>query len=249
MEQGRRGRAQEDDAGDAEVDGRIGVFPSGGDVDRVKSGSAESKSGEHLDNRDNADGGDDAFDVDRRADHGARSRERHIADNLCGDSGGVAEEHSDDISICASWDDKLFQRGIIRSDCACNDRVRDICRGGVEADTDNVCKAGSRSAGVWRTFKSFTVKSESCGRDTDNLCVECADVPDNGGAVYRQSDDTKVGGALAMGDAAANVPVRGADNFLYVLLHGGDGKNPGHGGQLEEVRGVHTWHTTGTADG
>ena len=249
MVEGRRGRAQEDDAGHSEVDGSVGVFPSGRHEHRVKGGGVESKSGEHIDHCDNADGWDDAVNVDRRANHGARRRERHIADNLRGDSGGVAEEHSDDISIRASGDDKLFQRGIVRLDSVGDDRVRDICRGGVAAYPDNVCKAGSRSASIWRTFESFTAQGESCGRDTDNLCVECADVPDNGSAVHRQSDDTEVGGALAMGDAAANVPVRGADNFLHVLLHGGDGEDTGHGGQLEEVRSVHTGHKTGATDG
>ncbi len=226
MEQRRGGRAQEDDASDSAIDGSIGVFASGGDEHRVEGGSVESKSCEHLDNRDNADGGDDAFDVDRGADHGAGGRERNIADNLRGDSGGVAEEHRDDISVRASWDYQLFQRGIVWSDCAGDDSIRDLRRGGVAADTDNVCKAGSRFAGIWRALKPFAVEGESCGRDTDNLCVERADVPDNGGAVHRQPDDTEVSGSPAMGNAVANVPVRVADNLLHVFLHGGNGENP-----------------------
>ena len=150
MEQGRRGRAQENDASNAEIDGDISVLSSGWNEYRVKSGDIESQSGKHLDNSDNADGRDDAINVDRRADNGARGRKWHIADHLCWDSGGVAEEFSDDISIRASGDDKLFQRGLIRADSVIDDSVRDICRGGVEADTDNVCKASRRSASIWR---------------------------------------------------------------------------------------------------
>lgn len=150
MEQGRRGRAQEDDASNAEIDGDISVLSSGGHEHRIKSGDTESESGKHLDNSDNADGRDDAFDVDRRADNGARRREWNIADNICRDSGGVAEEFSDDISIRASGDDKLFQRSIIRADSVINDSVRNLCGSGVAADTDNVCEAGSWSASIWR---------------------------------------------------------------------------------------------------
>lgn len=150
MEQGRRGRTQEDDASNAEIDGGISVFPSGGNEHRIKSGDTESESGKHLDNSDNADGGDDAIDVDRGTDNGARRWEWHIVNNLCGDSGGVAEEFSDDISIRASRDDKLFQRGIVYANSVINDSVRNICRGGIAADTDNVCKASSRGASIWR---------------------------------------------------------------------------------------------------
>ena len=139
MVEGRRGGTQEDDAGDAEVDGSASVFPSGRHEHRVESGDIESQSGEHLDNRDNADGGHDLVNVDRRADNGSRRRQWHIANHLRGDSSGVAEELSDNLSVRTSRDDKLFQRGIICGDSDSDDRLCDICRSCAEADTDNIC--------------------------------------------------------------------------------------------------------------
>ncbi len=130
MEQGRRGRAQEDNASYAEVNGGFSVLSSGRHEHRLKSSDTESKSGKHLDNSDNADGGHDVINVDRRTDNGARRREWHIADNLCWNSGGVAEEFSDDISIRASGNDKLFQRGIVWADSVINDSIRNLRRGG-----------------------------------------------------------------------------------------------------------------------
>ena len=52
-----------------------------------------------------------------------------------------------------------------------------------------------------------------------------------------------------MGDAVTNDDIRIADNILHIFLHGGNGKDTGHGGQSKEVRGVHTWDKTGTTDG
>ena len=249
MEQGRRGGTQKNDASDAEIDSGISVLSSGGNEYRAKGGGAESKSGEYLDNSDHADGWDDAINVDRRTNHGARRRKWNIADNLRRDSGGVAEEHSDDLSIRTSGYDKLFQRGLIRGNRASDDSIRDICRGGVEANTDNVCQKGCRSACIWRTQQSFTAEGKSGGSDTDNICVECADVPDNGSAVYRQCDDTKVSGAPAMGHAVADEYICSADNILHVFLHGGNGEDPGYGGQSEKVRSVHTWDKTRATNG
>lgn len=127
MEQGRRGGSQENDAGDAEIDCCLGVFPSGWDEYRVESGGLESFSCEHINHSDNADGGNDFVNVDRRANHGAGCWEWNIADNICGYSGGIAEEHSDDLSICAGGDDKLFQRGIICGDSVGDDCIRHLC--------------------------------------------------------------------------------------------------------------------------
>ena len=79
--------------------------------------------------------------MDRRTDNRAGRREWNIADNLRGNSGGTAQEHSDNLPVCTGGHDKLLQRSIIRGDSDSDDRVRDICRGGVAEDTDNVCKA------------------------------------------------------------------------------------------------------------
>lgn len=81
--------------------------------------------------------------MDRRTDNRAGGGEWNIADNLRGNSGGTAQKYRYDISVCTSGHDKLFQRSIIRGDSDSDDSVRDICRGGVAEDPDNVCKASS----------------------------------------------------------------------------------------------------------
>ena len=52
-----------------------------------------------------------------------------------------------------------------------------------------------------------------------------------------------------MGYSVANVNLCIADNILHIFLHGGDGKDTGHGGQSKEVRSVHTRNKTGATDG
>lgn len=249
MEQGRRGRTQEDDARNATVDGDIGVFPSSRNVDRLEGGGTESESCEHFDNRDNVDGGDSLVDVDRRTDNGAGCRQWHQLDNLRGNSGGIAEEHWDNLPIFASRHDKLFQRVIVWNNSGRNDSFRYLCGSRVQARTDNVCKARSRSAGVWRTQQPHTAQSESSRRNTDNLCVECVNVSDNSCAIYRQSDDKISGGVFAMGNALADCNICSVDNLLHIFLHGGNGENTRYGREFEEVRRICTRNKTRTTDG
>ena len=52
-----------------------------------------------------------------------------------------------------------------------------------------------------------------------------------------------------MGHTSPNVPIRHVNYILHIFLYGGDGEDTGHGGQSEEVRGVHTWYKTGSTDG
>lgn len=52
-----------------------------------------------------------------------------------------------------------------------------------------------------------------------------------------------------MGHAAKYWDICRANNLLYVFLYSGDGENTGHGGELEEIRRVHTRHQTRTANG
>ena len=52
-----------------------------------------------------------------------------------------------------------------------------------------------------------------------------------------------------MGHAAPDDDLRGADNFLHVLLHGGHGENSGHGGKSEKIRRLRTRNQTRAADG
>ena len=50
-----------------------------------------------------------------------------------------------------------------------------------------------------------------------------------------------------MGDAVTNNNLCLADNILHVFLYGSHGKNPGYGGESEEIRRVCTGDKTGTA--
>lgn len=52
-----------------------------------------------------------------------------------------------------------------------------------------------------------------------------------------------------MGHAVKHRDICRADNLLYIFLHSGNGENPGHGGQPEEIRRVHTGDKTGATDG
>ena len=123
MVERRRGRSQKDDENNAATNSSVSVFSGVGNVNRLEGGDTESIAGKHIDNSDNADGRDDAVNVDRRTNHDARRRQWNIADNLCGHSSGVAEKHRDNLSVLTSRHDKLFQRGIFRSNCSCNDSV------------------------------------------------------------------------------------------------------------------------------
>ena len=42
-----------------------------------------------------------------------------------------------------------------------------------------------------------------------------------------------------MGNTVADVFICSADNLLHVFLHGGNGEDTGHGGELEEIRSVY----------
>lgn len=52
-----------------------------------------------------------------------------------------------------------------------------------------------------------------------------------------------------MGHTAPNLPIRHVNYFLHIFLYSSDGEDTRHGGQSEEVRGVHTWDKTGSTDG
>ena len=52
-----------------------------------------------------------------------------------------------------------------------------------------------------------------------------------------------------MGHTAPNLPIRHVNHILHIFLYSGDSEDTRHGGQSEEVRGVHTGDKTGATDG
>ena len=187
MVEGRRGRTQENYESHATADRSACVLPGRRNVNRSEGGDFKSQPREHFDNRDNADGGHNAFNVDRRANHGAGRRQRNFADNLRRNRGGTAEKHRDNLPVPAGGHDKLFQRGTLRGNRGWNGRVRNFRRGGLPARTDNLRKARRRSQSGRRTHEPHSAESKSGGRHSDNFRVERADVPADGRAVRRRA--------------------------------------------------------------
>ena len=127
MEQGRRGRTQKNAESYAAVDGNIGIFTGSGNVNRLEGGNLKSESCKYLDNRNHTHGRNDAFNVDRRTNHGAGRGQRNIIDNFRRNSSGIAKKYRRNIPIFAGRNDQLLQRVAFRNNRSRNDSVCNIC--------------------------------------------------------------------------------------------------------------------------